>query len=589
MNPSDTHLEPLLRWRRLVPELLDLFGIAETESAQHWVNLDAGLLPLLDRQLPLMVAVCGGANSGKSTLFNSLLQVRLSPVRSDAGSTRRVLAAVNPGLLGRKDFLGSLFAPFGMVPGPLAEAADLLEPGPPLYLSHPEVPPEQVLLDTPDFDTGSADRYLNRHIAREVLEACNVLIYVVTNTTYNNLENTRFMRERLTETGLRRCVLVYNCSRALEDNQVADHLARTAANLYGSAVRDYLIGTYRTDTSDAVAAGQEFMSLRPVRPGDPGLMRLLRNLDPREIWAGQIQTTLEAYSRHLRRVIAEAGEARDEMELYAGTVRLAVGRAVQQSLVSVPLKKIMQRMNTIWLETSPPYLKLFRGVGSALGRPARLILSLVRKVQGLEEDGNRAPAHTVDPLEQIESNLLGAASELRDHLLATEILAETVAREPEGARLVSLVDGLRRLRGLKDSQLPFRQSSAGTGTVLLHVGVPGSLSAARKAVEERSWSETVERLAATARTLLEINENSPLDRESDRPGRRLPGADGFFSKDAGVLFCFPERSAGYPGPGLYSDHRGPGGGQRHLRQTARVVRPARHVGPGFHSRFGRTG
>ena len=204
MSNIDNYKQPLLRLRELLPRLVDLIRTADQDSTEQWRNLDAKLLPLIDKRLPLMVAVCGGANSGKSTLFNSILKLHLSAVRGDAGSTRRVLAAIHPDVLGQKNFMENLFEPFGLIPRPLEDSTALLEPGPPLYVSHPEVPPDQIWMDTPDFDTGSDDRYLNRHIAREVLEACNVLIYIVTNTTYNNLENTRFMRQILTETGMRR-------------------------------------------------------------------------------------------------------------------------------------------------------------------------------------------------------------------------------------------------------------------------------------------------------------------------------------------------------------------------------------------------
>ncbi|MFZ0727213.1 MAG: GTPase, partial [Desulfobacterales bacterium] len=225
MTPFDQYQEPLARLRDLVPWLVELLDIEDAVSGAAWKNLDARLLPLLDPRLPLMVAICGGANSGKSTLFNSLLKTRLSVVRGNAGSTRRVLVAGHPEVLAREDLIAALFDPFGQHPRSLEDPAELLEPGPPLFIAHPKVPPGQILMDTPDFDTGTQDRYTNRDIAREVLEACNVLIYIVTNTTYNNLENTRFMRRILTETGMRRCILVYSCSRTLSDSQVRDHLS----------------------------------------------------------------------------------------------------------------------------------------------------------------------------------------------------------------------------------------------------------------------------------------------------------------------------------------------------------------------------
>ena len=509
----DKYQQPLNHLRDLVPRLVNLLSIGEALSVDQWKNLDTRLLPLIDKRLPLMVAICGGANSGKSTLFNSLLKVRLSLVRGDAGSTRRVLAAVNPGILALENFMESLFEPFGTLPQPLQEPTALRETGPPLYVTHPDIPPDQVWMDTPDFDTGSADRYLNRHIAREVLEACNVLIYIVTNTTYNNLENTRFMRQILTEAGMRRCILVYNCSRTFEDSQAMAHLETTAANLYGTAKKDYLIGYYRTDTSDAVASNERFMSLRAIRPEDPGLMDRLRQLDPRKIREHQIQTTLKAFIEYVRQVLKVSQSTRDEVDLYAGTLQLAFGHAVQQSLISIPVKKILQSMNDLWLETSPPHLKFFRGVGSMIGKPARLLLSLVKLAQGGETIKGGMFIKPVDPLEEIQANLLSAASQLRDNLLAEEVIAETMAKDPNGSRLIELTDGIRSRRGNKENQLPFRQMAPSTGTVIFHVAAPACSQDSRRTLASRSWSGVSDRLVSTARELLNISEDAALTGE----------------------------------------------------------------------------
>ena len=184
----------------------------------------------------------------------------------------------------------------------------------------------------------------------------------------------RLMRRILTETGMRRCILVYNCSRTLDDRQVRDHLDTTANNLYGAAKDEYLIGTFRTGTSDAIAAGEALMHIRPVQTDSPDIMTLLGSLDPHQIRERQIQTMLEAFLRHVHKVVRESVIVRDEIELYTAALHLVLGRAVQQSLVSFPLKRIMQRMNDIWLETSPAHLKFFRGVGSLIGKPAKAIL-----------------------------------------------------------------------------------------------------------------------------------------------------------------------------------------------------------------------
>ncbi len=466
-----------------------------------------------------------------------------------------MLVAGHPDVLARKDFISALFDPFGKVPQPLDDPAELLEPGPPLYTTHPDVPRDQILMDTPDFDTGTEDRYTNRDIAREVLEACNVLIYIVTNTTYNNLENTRFMRQVLTETGMRRCILVYSCSRTLTDSQVMDHLSTTAANLYGATRDDYLIGTYRTDTSDAVAAGNEFMNLRPIRPRDPAIMDLLAQLDPRGIREQQIQTMLTALVKHVRQVVATAKTVRDEIDLYGGVLQLALAHAVQQSLVSFPLKKIMLRMNDIWLETSPSHLKFFRGVGSVIGKPARMIFSMVRMAKGGDSDAIERKAGAVDTLELIESNLLAGASELRDKILAEEVIAETIAKDPEGRRLSALVDQIRQQRGRDQKELPSRHISARhrdrcspRGGAGLHARYPQRGRRPSLVGDGRTNSRHRSRDSEHRRR---CNAQPGVDRS----GQQLSAADELSPENAGIIFRIFECSAGNPWGCLHTDHR----------------------------------
>lgn len=513
MSKFDVFQKELSKLREQVPRLVDLLQIGSDEIGRHWKNLDTKLLPLIDRHLPLMVAVCGGANAGKSMFFNSFLGINLSPVRGDAGSTRRVLVAGHPQIFDRKNLVTSLFEPFGSQPQVLTDPTELMQPGPPLYIVHEAVPREQVLMDTPDFDTGSNDRYINREIARQVLEACNVLIYIVTNSTYNNLENTRFMRAILTEAGMRRCLLVYSCSRTFSDHQVMDHLNTTAENLYGKSKDEYLIGYYRTDISDAVAAGREYMKLRPVRAGDPELDRLLQNLDPRQIREKQIQTTLAAFLQYVRQVLAASRITRDEIALYHGTLKLALSHAVQQALTTVPLEKIIQRMHQIWLDTSPGYLKFFRGMGSLIGKPARLIFGLAKGIAGGDVGKQTPGAGAADPLEELKANLIGAAAELRDKILAEEIIAETTDKDQHGAGLIEQLDRIRSQRRLQVKELPLRQVGSYTGSIILHVGAPSSARDCRRRLERKPWKATADAIVSTAENVLNISTDAELNRE----------------------------------------------------------------------------
>jgi hypothetical protein len=292
-----------------------------------------------------------------------------------------------------------------------------------------------------------------------------------------------------------------------------DHLNTTAENLYGQHKDDYLIGYYRTDVSDAVADGREFMKPRPVRAGDPELDRLLQNLDPRQIREKQIQTTLTAFLQYVRQVQMASRITRDELELYQGTLKLALSHAVQQALTTVPLEKIIQRMNRIWLDTSPVYLKFFRGVGSVIGKPARLIFGLAKGVTGGDGRKQTTGAGAVDPLEELKANLIGAAAELRDKILADEIIAETTDKDQHGAGLIELLDRIRSQRNLQVKELPLRQVGSYTGSIILHVASPASARDCRRRLDSEPWKNTVDAIVSAAESVLNISTDAELNRE----------------------------------------------------------------------------
>ncbi|MFH1086784.1 MAG: GTPase, partial [Chloroflexota bacterium] len=74
-------------------------GAAADPPAWHQ-RLAQNVLPALDFDLPvLLVAICGGGSTGKSTLFNALAGRRLAEVGFRAGLTTRVLLVGHPRVL----------------------------------------------------------------------------------------------------------------------------------------------------------------------------------------------------------------------------------------------------------------------------------------------------------------------------------------------------------------------------------------------------------------------------------------------------------------------------------------------------------
>lgn len=127
-------------------------------------HVDDFLIPrAVDLESPLLVVILGSTGSGKSSLFNAIAGEPLSEVGVLRPTTRRAHALAPPD--------GELPAGLGsLVEG---EAVEVIRR--PSGLEH------LVVIDAPDFDSIEAG---NRSMARRLLEAADLIIFVTTDTRY---------------------------------------------------------------------------------------------------------------------------------------------------------------------------------------------------------------------------------------------------------------------------------------------------------------------------------------------------------------------------------------------------------------------
>jgi len=434
--------------RRRLPEVVRQLQLTDEIDLSGWMNvLDTKLLPRIDPEFPLLVAVCGGGSTGKSTLFNSIIGCRLSAVAGKAGLTRRVLAAGHGSMMNRDDFLGILFEPFGCIPLPLTSAEDLIVTGPPVYVASDEINPNYILIDTPDFDTGSSGQYDNRDSARQVLEAADVLVFIFTNATYNNLDGQRFVSRMLTQIGRKKCVLVYRVYDSFTDEEVIEHAHVLAQNLYGDDFADYVLGYYRTSDCNEVASGDRLMELKPVDTPEHSLNDLLGRLTPRDIRGDYIHSALADAVQTARNSLEQCRLSHEKLLLYTDMCKVAKSRAVADSISSIPLHDIVAYTHELWCQTSPGLVKGLRRMGNIAGSPVKWLKN--RFSQPL-------PEKTVpeDPGLTFESDCLKACNRFRSRLLDQTLSVNTTATDPNGAGMIRRTDRIRKLKDLKGRALP---------------------------------------------------------------------------------------------------------------------------------------
>src|SRR6185503_6431391 len=157
------------------------------QSARAMVDqLDDYLLPRLARlDAPLLVVVGGSTGAGKSTLVNSLVRAPVSPAGVLRPTTRAPLLLAHPGDL-------PWFVRPDRLPG-LPRTTRTGSTQPVLQVvSAPLLQPGVALIDAPDFDSVVA---ANRTLARELLAAADLWLFVTTAARYADAVPWRQLRE----------------------------------------------------------------------------------------------------------------------------------------------------------------------------------------------------------------------------------------------------------------------------------------------------------------------------------------------------------------------------------------------------------
>jgi hypothetical protein len=376
-------------------------------------TLDRKLLPRLHKDFPLVAAICGGGSTGKSTLFNSLVGSAVSPMGGRAGLNRRVLIGLSETRSRQSDLMDHLGLTFGGVPEPLRTPADLLDPGDPLYCTSASLPPKVLLLDTPDIDTGAQGVYTNRDLAQLSLEVADIFIYIFTNATYNNRDNTDFIARMFTGMGVRPSYLVYRVYPSFTDEEVREHAQTVAGHIYGqdAAAMENVLGVFRADEDNAVAAGERALVLKPVSGARVGLKQSLETLDPAPL---RMHLLGDIFADAVDQAAALGARVRDLhslMGLYAQALENAQDQSVQVALSHFPADRVLRRFAKIWLATDPRHIKFMRRTGKVVEWPLRTV---VKTVQHFSRDSRDSePPSSEEALERkVEMDLLTAANQL---------------------------------------------------------------------------------------------------------------------------------------------------------------------------------
>lgn len=522
-NLNDQNLiDALKKLRGDIPRVMDVLGLDRHKEAEPWAQIiDKKLLTKLSPDFPLMATICGGGSSGKSTLFNSIVKEGLSPVGGRAGLNRRVLFSAHGELLEKPDFLSALFEPFGTLPRPLKDKDELTTPGHPVYVLSNAIPKNLVLMDTPDFDTGAKGVYINREVSRQALESSDILIYIFTNSNYNNRENTDFISEMLTSIGMRKCFLIYRVYPSFETQEVQEHAMTVAKNLYGSAADQYVLGVYRTDEDNLVASGEKYMTLRPAGKEDPSFFDALKSIHTEKLRLELLSSILNDVLDRAQEFLGQTKTSNQELHLYLDALQTAQSHCVHEALQHFPVDRVMKRFVDIWMSTDPPFVKAMRKAGNIIELPFKALVGTAKKIKGTFSDKEKTVGrgHFNDA---IKEDLLSAVNRMHFHTLNSEISVAAALKDPVTRRMADAVEELRAQRGLKNHENPRKEAEDEKRALTFIVSAHPVVFPHQETLRRMDWKSIQQSILSQQEIIAELSH----DIEKDL--RNL--ADGFRSK-----------------------------------------------------------
>ncbi len=438
-----------------IPRLADLLQCGQASEMASWRHIvEAKLIPRFSTDFPIVAAICGGGSSGKSTLFNSLTGERLAPTGGRAGMNRRVLFSVPESLVAQNRLVSDLAEPFKADLQPLKDSAELTRTGNPLYVINRSGTQDLVLLDTPDFDTGARGAYTNRDVTRMALEASDIFIYIFTNSNYNNRDNTDFMSQMLTGIGTRKCFLIYRVYPNFSDQEVQEHAMTVADGIYGADGEKYILGIYRTDEDNRVAAGEQFMQLRPVTDDAAAFDAALDAIDAPQMRLELHGSILADVFKKAESFLANARCSLDELQLYLDAFQSVQSQYVHEALKHFPMDRVMKRFAKIWAKTDPAHIKFMRKTGNVIEFPLKILIGAAGWAKARVAPGPAGPKDAADFNKKLEEDLVTAVTSLHAQAIGPQISVNGSLNDPVVRRMAECVERIRMARRIADTQNP---------------------------------------------------------------------------------------------------------------------------------------
>ncbi len=362
-------LKELAECIRKLDPLAKQMGISLAEQQTWFTDLFNKLLPQIDKEPILIVTVMGGTNTGKSTIFNYLVDSVISKVAPEAAGTKHPVCRVPKNwdvLSVEKLFPDFVVKPLTKDTDPVADSDELQL----LFLedSIGTQPQALLLLDTPDIDSVL---HANEDKAIKICGAADVVVCILTAEKYLDDKVVRFFGRAAVSD--KTFVVVFNKLHWPDDqNLISGWLSKFEQEVNKIRTKKTNLDEIRADyvyavPYDRMASVQNQIHVYPWSPGAKDLRKDLAELN-----LGRIK--LRSLRGSLRHLLGDNDGVRIFLQqitsrsLEYTDARATILESLSLSLKDLPTLPSHWIMNPIWEWLEPHRTPFDRGVHGAYSR-----------------------------------------------------------------------------------------------------------------------------------------------------------------------------------------------------------------------------
>lgn len=356
-------------------------------ARREWYDLlQRKLLPQLNEEPYLIVAVVGGTNIGKSVVFNHIAGFRASASSPLASGTKHPVCLIPQGFDEHHD-LSAIFPSFQLQPWASGDEALLDIPSHRLFWrSHERVPNNLVILDTPDVDS---DAPINWQRADAVRQAADVLVAVLTQQKYNDAAVKQFFRKAATED--KAAIVVFNQVELPDDEEYWPIWLRTFCSETGLNPEYVYLAPNNRKAAEAIQLPFEERSWRNgdrqaealARAGEP-LAKVLSQLKFAEIKLRTLRGSLQFVLDDKHGAVAYLEEIRIRSRQFNEAAGVFLRRSVVQHAdwPAPPNSLLVDEMWAWWTEHREAWTAGIHGFYARISSVVRSGVHLVRVRMG---------------------------------------------------------------------------------------------------------------------------------------------------------------------------------------------------------------